>query len=267
MAPQWKIRTILFTFCFPFCLQYSFSQGRVETGFLDRSVDVGGSSYHYQVYVPYSYTPSQRWPVILFLHGIGERGRDGLLQTQGGLGAAIRQNPSRYPAIVVFPQVPPDSLWVGVPAQAAMAALDKTTREFQTDSDRVYLTGLSMGGNGSWYLAYRNPSRFAALAPICGWVTPFSPWFHNAQTVVPGDSTSPFEALARRLSRVPIWIFHGEEDNAVPVSQSRQAAAALSSVGAAVQFTELQGIGHNAWDAAYGSTKFSTWLFQQRRSH
>jgi len=246
-------------------LSTSFAQSRIETGFLDRSVEVGGSSYHYQVYVPASYTPSKRWPVILFLHGAGERGSDGLVQTQTGLGAAIRQNPSRYPAIVVFPQVPKDSLWVGVPARAAMAALEKTTGEFQTDADRIYLTGLSMGGNGSWYLAYRYPLTFAALAPICGWVSPFNPWVRNVETVVPADSGSPFQAMARRLARIPIWIFHGEEDNAVPVDQSRQAAAALSAAGATVQFSELPGVGHNSWDAAYGSAKFATWLLLQKR--
>jgi predicted peptidase len=265
MTTRWNILIIIGAALF--WIQSSYAQGSIQTGFLDRTIDMAGSSYRYQVYVPSSYTPSSRWPVILFLHGAGERGRDGLVQTQVGLGAAIRQHPSRYPAIVVFPQAPPDSLWVGVPAQAAMAALEKTTVEFQTDPDRIYLTGLSMGGNGTWYLAYRNPSKFAAVVPICGWVAPFNPWVARVETVVPGDSVAPFGAMARRLARVPVWIFHGEEDGAVPVDQSRQAATALMSADAAVQFTELPGVGHNSWDAAYGSTKFTTWLFQQRRRH
>jgi len=247
------------------CLSPSLAQNRVETGFIDRSVEIGKASYHYQVYVPAAYTRSQHWPVILFLHGAGERGSDGLNQTQTGLGAAIRQNPSRYPAIVVFPQTPKDSLWVGEPARAALTALETTMREFQTDPDRVYLTGLSMGGNGTWYIAYRNPQKFAAVVPVCGWVALSSPWFRNFETVIPADSGAPFEALAHRLARVPIWIFHGEEDNAVPVDQSRQAATALSAAGAMVQYTELPGIGHNSWDAAYGSAKFATWLLNQKR--
>src|SRR5437899_5949735 len=86
---------------------------QTQTGFLDRSVTVGARAYHYQVYVPADYASKPTWPAILFLHGAGERGSDGLLQTNVGLGAAIRQNASRYPAIVVFPQVPPDSQWVG----------------------------------------------------------------------------------------------------------------------------------------------------------
>src|SRR6266540_3176417 len=86
---------------------------QVQTGFLDRTITVAGRAYRYQVYVPADYQTKPTWPAILFLHGAGERGNDGLLQTNVGLGAAIRQNPSRYPAIVVLPQVPPDSPWVG----------------------------------------------------------------------------------------------------------------------------------------------------------
>src|SRR5437879_235315 len=132
-----------------------------QTGFLDRRVSVASQSHHYQVFVPFSYTPSQRWPVILFLHGAGERGDDGLLQTQVGLGAAVRQNAARFPAIIVFPQMPAESAWTGTPAQVAIAALEQVSREFQVDSDRVYLTGLSMGGNGVWYLV-------SLSVPLCG---------------------------------------------------------------------------------------------------
>lgn len=238
-----------------------------ETGFLDRRVTVAGHAYHYQVYVPTSYTPAQRWPVILFLHGAGERGDDGLLQTQVGLGAALRQNAARFPAIIVFPQAPAESMWTGVPAQMAMAALEETSREFRTDSDRVYLTGLSLGGNGTWYLAYRHPSRFAAIVPICGFVTTFRVWSGPFAPVVPPDSGAPFEALARQLRRVPTWVVHGEVDNVVPVEQSRQAAAALKAAGAPVQYLEVPGTGHNAWDAAYGSPSLVSWLLAQHRSH
>ena len=238
-----------------------------QTGFLDRRVSVAGQSHHYQVFVPFTYTASQRWPVILFLHGAGERGDDGLLPTQVGLGAAVRLNAARFPAIIVFPQLPAESLWAGVPAQVAMAALEQVSREFQVDSDRVYLTGLSMGGNGVWYLAYRYPSRFAALVPICGFVTPFFPTARPFTPVVPADSGPPFDALARQLRRVPTWIVHGEIDGAVPVEQSRQAAAALKAVGAPVQYFEVLGTNHNVWDAAYGSPTLVSWLFAQRRSH
>jgi predicted peptidase len=238
----------------------------VQTGFLDRSITIAGHTYPYQVYVPRAYAldTEQRFPVILFLHGAGERGDDGLAQTEVGLGPALRRYPSRYPAIVVFPQAPRDSAWTGRVAEAAMAALEQTEREFRTDPERVYLTGISMGGHGTWYLAYRHPDRFAAIAPVCGFID----WRFGGRdvTVVPPADGDPFEALARRLASVPTWIFHGEADPAVPVEQSRRAAKAFEAAGAAdVRYSELPGIGHNAWDPAYASPGFAEWLFAQRR--
>lgn len=236
----------------------------VQTGFLDRTVSVAGQSYHYQVYVPADYTSQPSWPAILFLHGAGERGSDGLLQTNVGLAPAIRQNPSRYPAIVVFPQVPRDSQWVGVPADMAVAALQQTMREFHVDPKRVYLTGLSMGGHGTWYVAYRHPELFAAVVPICGWIRDF-PQFRGSQPVVAGDSAQVMPLLVQKLSKTPIWIFHGEVDQVVNVNGSREPAAALKAAGADVRYTEMLGLNHNSWDAAYGSDEFVKWLFAQHR--
>ena len=139
-------------------------QSRTETGFLDRSVTLNGTTYRYQIFVPSFYAPTKRWPVILFLHGAGERGSDGYMQTQVGLALAIRQNAARFPAIAVFPQATAESSWTGTLARVALIALDQTMREYQTDPSRVYLTGLSMGGNGTWYIAYRNPGSIE-LAP------------------------------------------------------------------------------------------------------
>lgn len=237
---------------------------QVQTGFLDRSITVSGKSYHYQVYVPADYASKPTWPAILFLHGAGERGDDGLLQTNVGLAPAIRQNPARYPAIVVFPQVPRDSQWVGTPADMAVAALQQTMREFHVDPTRVYLTGLSMGGHGTWYIAYRHPEMFAAVVPICGWIREFA-MFRGSVPVIPGDSAQVMTLLAQRLGKVPIWIFHGEVDQVVNVNGSREPAAALKAAGADVRYTELLGLNHNAWDAAYGSDEFVKWLFAQQR--
>jgi len=237
---------------------------QVQTGFLDRNITVGGRAYHYQVYVPADYQTKPSWPAILFLHGAGERGNDGLLQTNVGLAPAIRQNPSRYPAIVVFPQVPPDSQWVGTPADMAVAALQQTMREFHVDPSRVYLTGLSMGGHGTWYIAYRHPELFAAVVPICGWVRDF-PQFRGSVPVVPGDSAAVLPSLVQRLAKVSIWIFHGEIDPAVNVNGSREPAAALKAASADVRYTEFLGMGHNVWDAVYASDEFVRWLFAQRR--
>jgi predicted peptidase len=241
---------------------------RVETGFLDRTVAVAGQTYRYEVYVPADYaTPkgaTTRWPVILFLHGAGERGADGLAQTNVGLGPAIRRAPARFPAIVVFPQVPLDSQWVGAPGDAALAALAQTMKEFRTDPARVYLTGLSMGGHGTWYLAYRRPELFAAIAPLCGWVEEMGR-FRGSVPVVPAESGAALPALARRLGKLPIWIFHGEADEAVPVSGSREPAAALKAASADVRYTEFLGTNHNVWDGVYASEEFTRWLFAQHR--
>jgi predicted peptidase len=237
---------------------------RVETGFLNRTIVKGDLSYPYQVYVPADYTPTEAWPAILFLHGAGERGADGLAQTTVGLAPAIRSDPARFPAIVIIPQVPRDSQWVGTPADAAFEALQRTTAEFNVDPDRNYLTGLSMGGHGTWYMAYRHPDLFAAVAPICGWI-PEMGRFRGSVPVVPEDSGPPLPALARQLRTVPIWIFHGEMDRVVPVAGSREPAAALREAGANVRYTEFLGLDHDSWDATYGSKEFTDWLFAQRR--
>src|SRR5690606_21570099 len=149
-----------------------------------------------------------------------------------------RRHPSRYPAIVVFPQAPRDSAWMGRVAEAAMAALERTGAEFRTDPDRVHLTGSSMGAHGTWHVAYRRPDRFAAIAPVCGFVD--RTFGGREVTVAPSADGEPFEALARRLASVPTWIFHGEADPVVPVEQSRRAAAALEAAGAVdVRYSEL----------------------------
>ncbi len=137
--------------------------------------------------------------------------------------------------------------------------------EFKVDLQRIYLTGLSRGGHGTWYLAYRHPEIFAAIAPICGWVTerPDSP---GSVTVVPPDSGAELPALARRLGKTPIWIFHGEMDTTVPVKYSREPAAALKAASANVRYTEYLGMEHNVWDATYASDEFLHWLFAQHRT-
>ena len=233
-----------------------------QNGFLDRTARIQGVDHPYKVYVPAAYTPDSRWPVILFLHGAGERGADGVAQTKVGLGRAIREFPSRYRAIVVFPQAPPDTTWVGEQGRVAMAALEKTLHEFSTDRDRVYLTGLSMGGQGAWALAYSHSDQFAAAIVVCGFIGIGSGAF---ATFMPADVTDPPAALATRVRRIPVWLYHGDADRSVPVEQSRTIAASLKAAGADVRYTELPGVGHNSWDAAFGSPQVAAWLFKQRR--
>ena len=231
-----------------------------ESGFLDRSVRVDGTDHAYQVYVPRVYTASRQWPVVLFLHGAGERGNDGLKQTQVGLGRAIRLAPERWPTLVIFPQVPEGESWQGAAGEVAITALQATIEEFSIDENRQYLTGLSLGGNGTWYLGYQHTDRFAALVAVCGFVglgDRFPSFLSTA-------STNPYQELAKDLVNKPVWIVHGDADRAVPVEESRKMNEALHAAGAEVHYTELPGVGHNAWDAAYANAELIDWLFQQR---
>lgn len=229
---------------------------------LDRSVAFDdGRTMPYQVYVPRDYASRDRWPVILSLHGAGERGSDGLLQTEVGLGAAIRRFPARYPAIVVMPQAPLQSRWAGEAAEVALRALDATQAEFATDPARVYLTGLSMGCEGAWYLAHAHRARFAALLAVCGWVGDRGPL---PSFLPPGEGTA-YDRVAARLRGLPTWIVHGEADIAVSVVESRRMAEALEATGGPVTYTELPGVNHNAWDPAYQSEAIARWLFEQRQ--
>jgi predicted peptidase len=240
-----------------------------ETGFLNRSIAIGGAEYRYQVYVPREFQPSASLPIILALHGGGEYGQDGLLQTDVGLAHAIRRHPERFPAIVVFPQSPRGGTpgFQALGERIALGALDKSLAEFGADRSRIYLTGLSMGGNGAWYLAYHHADRFAALIVVCGFVGEFTGPTSGVHypPIVPASVSDPYADIAKRVSRFPIWIFHGDADPTVRVEVSRRMASALKAIGGNVQYTELAGVGHNAWDPAYDRADLFTWLFKQQR--
>lgn len=241
------------------------ASARVQTGFLDRSVSVSGKTYRYQVYVPADFHSRKSWPVILFLHGSGERGSDGLLQTDVGLPHAIRQNASRFPFVVVIPQCSQDMTW-STPAMRtqALSALDRSMKEFHGDRRRVYLSGLSMGGFGTWEFVVAQPGRFAALVPICSGVRPLSDW-PDLRVDLPGDpkNTDPYAEVARRIGKTPVWMFHGDSDKSVPVEESRHMAGALKAAGAEFKYTEYPGVGHNSWDKAYAEPDLVPWLLSK----
>lgn len=234
--------------------------------FLERTVTVGGESVPCRVHIPAGHDGIAPLPALLVLHGSGERGRDNVQQTRVGLGPALLRHPERYPMLVVMPQAPPDRFWAGATADAALAAFLHLCGEHPVDRRRLLLTGLSMGGHGAWYLAYRNPGLFAALLPVCGWVSPIGIEPPDTARVVPEADGAPDAALARRLAALPIQIFHGDDDPVVPVQASRAAAAALRAVGAPITYTELPGVGHNAWDDAYHAPLTASWLLAQRRA-
>jgi predicted peptidase len=240
---------------------------QAENDFQDRLVTVDGASYRYRVFVPPGWSKAVPGPVILALHGAGGYGSDGMRQTDEGLGPAIRRHPERIQALVVFPQSPANGTpgWQGIGGQIALAALDKTIEEWGADETRVTLTGLSIGGNGVWYLAYHHPGRFAGLLVVCGFVaerrgTMFPILYPS---LVPG-AQDPSAAVAERLARIPTWMFHGDADRTVPVEHSRRMAAALRALGAPVRYTELPGVDHNAWDEAYNRPDVAAWLLQPR---
>jgi predicted peptidase len=238
-----------------------------ETGFLDRTVLVNAEIYRYQVYVPQNFNSRKKWPVILFLHGVGERGDDGLLQTDIGIGHAIRKGVSHFPFVVVMPQCRKDKneRWINEPMQAqALAALEQSVKEFHGDRERIYLTGLSMGGYGVWDLAAKYPRKFAAYVPICGGIHgPIKLPDVHVGLVDDPNVLDPYAETARRIGPTPVWIFHGDADDTVPVEESRKMAQALQAAKANVHYTEYPGVGHNAWDKAYAEPELVPWLLAQ----
>jgi len=239
--------------------------GAVPAGFEEWTVSVPEAgtpvAFKYRLLKPAIVEPGKRYPAVLFLHGAGERGNDNRRQLMYlPTWLATEENRRRHPCFVVAPQCRVDHRWVevdwsaqkSVPQQpamtadmtAAVAALDAVMQAEPVDAGRVYLTGLSMGGYGSWDLAARMPERFAALIPICGG----------------GD-----EATAATLKPLPIWCFHGDADTVVPVERSRTMVEAVKAAGGTVQYTEFTGVGHDSWTPAYRDPATLEWLFDQRR--
>jgi predicted peptidase len=242
---------------------------KVQTGFLDRTVTITGVTYRYQVYVPVDFQSKKKWPVILFLHGSGERGSDGLLQTDVGLPHAIRLDKSRFPFVVVIPQCEKEKIW-GDPAMEiqALGALENSIKEFHGDRNHIYLSGLSMGGYGTWEFASRNPGRFAALVPICSGVRPIKDMPQLRVTKVDDARiTDQYAEVARRVGSTPVWMFHGDVDQAVPVEESRKMSEAIKAAGGNVKYTEYPGVNHNSWDRAYAEPELVPWLLAQSLHH
>jgi predicted peptidase len=235
-----------------------------DTGFLNRTVKIGAASYAYQVYVPSNWTKKEKWPVILFLHGAGERGADGLLQTEVGIGTVIRRYPERVPAIVVMPQCPREHWWLEPAMQAqALGALNQSVKEFNGNPARLYLTGLSMGGNGTWEIAANNPGKFAALAPICGPVRILPRYGSLVSDEL--QSEKRYQLIAQKIGKTPVWVFHGEKDPVVPASESQQIVDAFKAAGGDVRYSEYVGVGHDSWNKAYVEPGFFPWLLSYER--
>jgi len=240
--------------------------GPVTGEFVKREITVDGATHRYQVFVPARVAGGGKPPVILFLHGTGERGSDGDKPVRVGLGPHVKAHLADFPAIVVFPQAPDGREWKGETARLALAELDRATGEFDGDRDRTYLTGLSMGGYGTWELALMEPQRFAALVPVCGALLPPRGERLTLFVTPLASEADPYAALARKLRHVPAWIFHGAWDDVVAPDDDRRTYAALRAEGANVRYTEFADADHNSWDPAYATPELWPWLLAQRRN-
>ncbi|MGD9720504.1 MAG: prolyl oligopeptidase family serine peptidase [Pirellulales bacterium] len=197
----------------------------------------------YLLYLPADYEQKENWPLLVFLHGAGERGDDLELVKKHGPPKLI-EGGKQFPFIVVSPQCPTDQWWTTKPLEL-MALVDEVAAKHKVDSDRIYLTGLSMGGYGTWTLASYAPERFAAIAPVCGGGEPLT---------------------TRRLAKMPTWVFHGAKDPVVPLARSEAMVDALKRVNKDVQFTVYPDALHDSWTETYDNPQLYEWLLAQKRS-
>jgi predicted peptidase len=207
---------------------------------LDRRVvtDVDGQ---YQLFLPADYNASsERWPLILFLHGGGERGTSiERVKVHGPLKVAAQR--PEFPFIIVAPQVAENMIWSTARLDAL---LDDVVERYRVDPERIYVTGLSMGGYGAWHLAMEYPHRFAALVPISGGATPSG---------------------MCALKHLPIWVFHGAKDDIIKLDRSEELVERLKRCGADVKFTVYPDAGHDAWTRTYDNPELYEWMRLQRR--
>ncbi len=200
--------------------------------------------FNYLLYLPPGYQddPDKQWPLILFLHGMGERGDDLELVKVHGLPKRIEHGDD-FPFIIVSPQCPDGSNWQ-LQAAGLVKFLDDIAANYRVDENRVYLTGLSMGGYGTWHLAMQNPQRFAAIAPICGG----------------GDA-----ANVCRIKDVPVWNFHGEKDSTVTIERSHLMVDALKDCSGNVRFTIYPDAEHDSWTETYKNPELYDWFLEHIR--
>ena len=255
-----------------FCLLLSllFAAGAAHaaaTRFIERSVTLQGASYRYQVFVPDGWTAKRRWPVVLFLHGSGERGSDDRAQLSQGLPPWLSEHGAGFGAVVVIPQAPQNTYWNGPVERMALLALQQSIAEFHGDRRRLYLTGLSMGGYGVWQIALDHPGMFAAAAVVCGGIRHPNDGDDLYVQGIPAGTADPYAWVAARIGKLPSWIFNGAADDVVPPAESHRMRAALQARGVEVRYTEYPGVGHGAWPMAYATAQLWPWMFSHRLAH
>jgi len=232
--------------------------------YLSREGHFAAETFRYRIFLPESRTAGEKLPVMLYLHGAGNRGDDNESQLNG-LADQIAANSKKIKFIVVIPQCPADRFWDKDILERANKALDDTVVEFNGDKDRLYAVGFSLGGYGVWSIAAMFPGKFAALAPMSGRILPRP---NEMKAVSPAvaeleKASEPYKAFAERIGSTPTWIFHGGDDRVVPLDNSRQMFAAMQAAGnQSVKYDEVPGIGHEP--LAFRTDGFFDWLEIQR---
>lgn len=226
-----------------------------------------GHTLNYRILLPEDYNQDKKYPLVLFLHGAGERGNDNEKQLIHG--SSMFLDPvfrNQHKAMVIFPQCPENSYWASMsidrtaypiktdfiypaqmtpPLESALDLVQHLVRDKHVDPKRLYIMGLSMGAMGTLEALYRRPKLFAAAIPICG-----------------GGNVDLAKKYARKL---PLWLFHGDADAVVPVDFSRALYQRLTSLKATVRYTEYPGVNHNSWDKAFAEPELLSWLFNQQK--
>jgi predicted peptidase len=222
--------------------------------------DAQGRSLPYRLLTPEKLDPQKSYPLVVFLHGAGERGDDNQAQLVHGVAEFVKpENRQKYPCFLIAPQCPSGKKWAEVdwgadshqmakepsePGRLTLELIAAVRKEFPIDAKRIYITGLSMGGYGTWDLIARHPELFAAAVPICGG----------------GD-----EAQSAKIAKIPVWVFHGAKDRAVKVERSRNMVNALKKAGGHPRYTEYPDVGHDSWVPAYRDAEMFAWLFAQKK--
>jgi len=219
--------------------------------------DPQGRTMPYRFFVPLNHSSQKKYPLVLFLHGGGGRGDDNLKQIQGGNGFIIDllikpESQAKYPCFVLAPQSPQQEGWIEYDSitptpqlQLTLEVIEHLTKRFNIDTKRIYVVGQSMGGFGTFAIVTMQPGLFAAAVSICGG----------------GD-----QSKAGRIANVPIWVFHGEQDESVKVERSRSMIDAITRAGGKPKYTEYKGEGHLIWSKVVNEPELLPWMFSQKRS-
>ncbi|MCY7376718.1 MAG: dienelactone hydrolase family protein [Pyrinomonadaceae bacterium] len=221
--------------------------GKKPGNIVNRTTQIDAENFGYQVYLPSGIETTSNLPLLVFLHGIRERGSGGLIEAGGAMSVILKQYLKQIPAIVLFPQCRPGKYWSDLTMeQMVMRAIERTGAEFNADLNRLSLVGVSMGGYGVWHFALRHPQKFAALVSICG-----------GSPLLKGNRFTP---IAEKVGKTPAWLFHGAEDKIVPVGESRELVKAIKANQGNVKYNEYAGVGHHVWLKVLGEKGLLPWL-------